>query len=99
MDTTSYRLPEELIGDVARLAEARGISKSEVVREALVEYVSRRTVELRKLDRVAALDAVLARVPDEAKGAARAAKAGLGESSLAPEQRRARRKSSRANQR
>ncbi len=63
MDTTSYRLPADLIADVERLAEERGVSKSELVREALGEYVRRSHGE-RKLDRVAVLDAILGPEPE-----------------------------------
>lgn len=99
METTSYRLPEELVGDVERLADARGITKSELVREALAEYVSRQRVELRKLDRVAALDAILRELPPEGPRRATARRASaapeLGERSLAPEQLRARKRAAR----
>jgi predicted transcriptional regulator len=100
METTSYRLPQELVGDVERLADARGITKSELVREALAEYVSRQRVQLRELDRVAALDAILRELPPERPAAARRSDAPeLGERSLGPEQLRARKGAARRSAR
>lgn len=64
METTSYRLSAEIIADVERLAEARGVTKSELVREALAEYLSRHAREAPKLDRVAVLDAILGAEPE-----------------------------------
>lgn len=37
---TSFRLPAELLRQLARTAKARGVSKSQVVREALERYLS-----------------------------------------------------------
>ena len=94
MDTTSFRLPADLIADVERLAEERGVTKSELVREALAQYVGRSVTSLRKLDRVAALDAILEAIPSQPGDAATPRRgkvlAGFGESSLAPEQLHAR---------
>lgn len=56
MKTLSLKIPETLEGDLAAVAEERGVSKSEVVREALVEHL--RTV------RPAARGSALAMVED-----------------------------------
>lgn len=40
MPTTSVRLPESLVRALDRLAEQRGANRSELIREALEEYVS-----------------------------------------------------------
>ncbi|MBN8616004.1 MAG: ribbon-helix-helix protein, CopG family [Deltaproteobacteria bacterium] len=86
METTSYRLSPEIIADVERLADAKGITKSELVREALAEYVSRQAGVERKLDRVAALDAILGAspeglgIPDLSERAEAYLRAGLGKS-------------------
>lgn len=61
MDTVSYRLPEELIGDVDRIAERRGVTRSDIVREALAEYVGRAREAPRS--RLEILDEILADEP------------------------------------
>ena len=40
MDTTSLRLPRHLSGALDRLAEERGKTRSEIIREAVEEYVA-----------------------------------------------------------
>ena len=39
-DQTSFRLPREMLRELGRLAEERGVPKSQIVREALELYVS-----------------------------------------------------------
>jgi Arc/MetJ-type ribon-helix-helix transcriptional regulator len=40
MDTTSLRLPQHLADALDRLAEERGSTRSELIREAVEEYVA-----------------------------------------------------------
>lgn len=39
MSMTSVRLPDSLLGDLDRIAESRDLTRSELIREALEDYV------------------------------------------------------------
>lgn len=47
MKTLSIKLPETLLGDLTSLAEHKGVSKSALVREALVELLRRQRAPAR----------------------------------------------------
>ncbi|HEX6316817.1 MAG TPA: ribbon-helix-helix protein, CopG family [Gemmatimonadaceae bacterium] len=42
---TSFRLPREMLRELGRVARARGVPKSQLVREALEQYLARPTAE------------------------------------------------------
>ena len=44
----TLRLPKELARQVARIAKTRGVKKSQVVREAVADYLSRSRQETRE---------------------------------------------------
>jgi len=64
----SVRLPIPLVEKVEAIAEAQGVSRSEIIREALVAYVAEKTSPVAQEDATHALE-VLRRVVEERKAA------------------------------
>ncbi len=68
MVLASIRLPVELVEQIDRLAEAEGLRRSEVIREALVAHIREQTAPVERDEAVRALDVLRRLVVGRAEG-------------------------------
>jgi Arc/MetJ-type ribon-helix-helix transcriptional regulator len=62
METSSFRLPPELVDEIAVVAKRRGVTRSEIVRDAVARYLAE-AGSAPHLTRLEALDALLGEHP------------------------------------